>query len=263
MPNINLIDTHAHLDMEEFDHDREEVIARALATGVRNIITVGTDVNSSRKALTLAEKYPQTYAVVGAHPHEADRITWQDISHLREIARHPRVVAIGETGLDFYRNYARAEAQKRIFTWQLDIAADLRLPVIIHTRQAIPQTVEILKDWVKQRHTPAYQPQGVIHCFTGDIQTAKQFLDLDFYISFAGFVTYPNSKSLAVVKTVPRDKILLETDCPFLTPQKFRGKRNEPSYVALTAETIATALDMPLEALGEQTTGNARTLFKF
>jgi TatD DNase family protein len=262
MSSIHLIDTHAHLDMKDFDRDRDEVIARALAAGITKIITVGTGIESCRKSIALAEKYPHLYASLGLHPHEADKITFADVQRLRELAKHPKVVAIGEAGLDFYRNYSPREAQFQVFRWQLDLAADLNLPVVIHARNAAKDTVEILSDWVKRCHTPSYQPRGVIHCHTGDLQTAKRYLQLGFYISFAGFVTYPNSQSPQVARGVPIDKILVETDCPFLTPQKHRGTRNEPAYVAITAETLAHAVGIPLEAFARHTTENALRIFK-
>jgi len=260
--SIRLIDSHAHLDMQEFDRDRDEVIARALAAGVEKIVTVGTDIDSCRKSIALAEKYPQIYAALGLHPHEADKITFADIQRLRELAKHPKVVAVGETGLDFYRNYSPREAQLQVFRWQIDLAADVNLPVVIHARNAAKDTIEILTDWVKRRHTPIYRPRGVIHCHTGDLQTAKQYLGLGFYISFAGFVTYPNSKSPQVAKGVPVDRILVETDCPFLTPQRHRGTRNEPAYVAITAEALAGVAGMPVEDFARKTTENAKQIFR-
>jgi TatD DNase family protein len=258
--SIQLVDTHSHLDMKDFDPDREQVIARALAAGVTTIITVGTDIDSDRQALALADKHPQVYAAVGLHPHEADRVTEADILQLAELAKHPKVVAIGETGLDFYRNYSTREAQFKIFREQLELAARVRQPIIIHSRQAEPDTVAVLSEWVK-RHS--LKLPGVIHCFSGSAETAEKYLKLGFFISFAGFVTYPNSRAPQIVKTIPIDRIVVETDCPFLTPQFHRGKRNEPAYVRLTAETLATALEVTPEEFSRQTTENAKRLFKF
>jgi TatD DNase family protein len=258
---ISLIDTHAHLDMKEFDNDRDEVIARALAAGVTKIITVGTDISSSRKVIQLAEKYPQIYAGVGIHPHDAGRVAQSYIPQLKELAKHPKVVAIGETGLDFYRNYSPKEAQFAVLREQLELASELNLPIIIHTRRAAHETIEIIGEWIK-RHPIVAGPRGVIHCFSEDAPTAKIFLEFGFYISFTGAVTYPQSKVAIVAKTVPIDKIMVETDCPFLTPQKYRGKRNEPSYVVLTAERLADALGISLEKFAAQTSENALKLFK-
>jgi TatD DNase family protein len=257
---INLIDTHAHLDMTEFDNDRDVVIARAVESGVERIITVGTDVSSSRRAVALAEKYPQIFAAVGVHPHDADRVEPSYISELRQLAKHPKVVAIGEIGLDFYRNYSSREAQLRTLRAQLELSAELKLPVIIHTRRAARETIQVIEEWIwGQAVLP--ERRGVIHCFSEDAVTAKKFLDLGFYLSFPGFVTYPQNKAALVARSIPIEKILVETDCPFLPPQKYRGKRNEPSYVVLTAEKLAAALGLPIDKFAAQTTENALRLF--
>jgi TatD DNase family protein len=259
---VSLIDSHAHLDMDEFAPDRDEVIARAGLAGVSKIVTIGIDVESSRKAVAMAEQYPQIYAAVGIHPHEADKATQADISRLRELAGHAKVVAIGEIGLDFYRKYAEKDAQVRLFGRQLDLAADCDLPVIIHARQAASDTIGILTEWVKRQHALSYRPRGVIHCFSEDAAVAKQYLNLGFYISFAGYVSYPNSKATQIAKSVPPDRIMVETDCPFLPPQKYRGQRNESAYVAMTAEILATALGMTPEEFGQRTTENTTRIFR-
>lgn len=259
---IQLVDTHAHLDAQEFDRDRDEVIVRALSAGVTKIITVGTDIASSQQAVTLTEKYPQIYAAVGVHPHDADRTENSFLTRLAELTKHPKVVAIGETGLDFYRNYSSKEAQYNVLRGQLELAAELNLPIIIHARQAVREMIETLSDWVKRHKDTSGRPRGVIHCFSENEQTARKYLEMGFYISFTGSVSYPQSHALAVAKSIPINRMMVETDCPFQTPQKYRGKRNEPSYVALTAETLALALGMPLEKFAEQTTENAKQLFK-
>lgn len=259
----HLIDTHAHLDMKEFDADRVEVISRALAAGVGRIVTVGTDIDSSRKAIALAEKYPQIYAAIGIHPHDADRAGDAYIARLEELAKHPRVVAIGETGLDFYRNYSTREAQFKVLREQLKLAVRVNLPVIIHARQATAEMIRVLTEWTKRHRDREARPRGVIHCFNGDVNAAWKYVELGFYISFAGPVSYPNSHAPQVAKTVPPDRVLVETDCPFLTHQKYRGTRNEPAYVRLTAETLAEALGIPFEEFARQTTENAVRLFKF
>jgi TatD DNase family protein len=258
---INLIDTHAHLDVKEFDNERDEVIARAVIAGVTKIITVGTDVSSSRKAIELAEKYAQVYAAVGIHPHYAGRIENSYITQLKELTKRPKVVAIGETGLDFYRSYSPREAQFAVLRAQMELASELNLPIVIHTRQAVKETIELVDEWVKRYPIAPGKPRGVIHCFSEDTGTARKFLGLGFYISFAGYVTYPKSLAPDVAKSIPIDKIMVETDCPFLPPQKYRGKRNEPSYVLLTAEKLADALEMPLEQFAAQTTENAQRFF--
>jgi TatD DNase family protein len=259
---VSLIDSHAHMDMDEFAPDRDAVITRAGQAGVAKIVTVGIDIESSRKAIALAEKYPQIYAAIGIHPHEADKVTFADISRLRELAKHEKVVAIGETGLDFYRKYSEKDAQVRLLSWQLGLAADCNLPVIIHARQAANDAIVILTEWVKQRRTASYRPRGVIHCFSEDATVAKQYLNLGFYISFAGYVSYPKSRAAQIVKSIPIDKIMVETDSPFLPPQKSRGQRNEPAYVAITAEILATSLGMTPEEFGRRTTENSTLLFK-
>lgn len=249
--------------MKEFDADRDEVIARAVAAGVGRIVTVGTDVDASLKAIALAEKYPQVYAAVGIHPHEADRATDADIVRLEELAKQPRVVAIGETGLDFYRDYSSRERQYRVLRAQLELAARLGLPVIIHARQAEAEIMAVLAEWAHRHSYSDDKPRGVIHCFSGSVNAAKKYIELGFYISFPGTVSYPNSRTPQVVKSLPRNRILVETDCPFLTHQKHRGTRNEPAYVRLTAETLAEALGTTLEEFAAQTTENAMRLFKF
>lgn len=169
---INLVDTHAHLDMTEFDNDRDEVVSRAIAAGLTTIITVGTDISSSLRATKLAEKYPQVYTAIGVHPHDAGRITGSYLNQLKGLSKRPKVVAIGETGLDFYRNYSPREAQFAVLRAQLELAIELSLPIIIHTRRAVNETIEVLSDWVKRHPDASNKPRGVIHCFSEDVQTA-------------------------------------------------------------------------------------------
>lgn len=247
--------------MTEFQADRDEVITRAAAAGVTRIITVGTDIASSRLAVALAEKYPQVYAAVGVHPHDATAFNTPDIQSLRELAAHPRVVALGEMGLDFYRNRSPQDVQYTVLRAQLDLAGEMTLPVIIHSRQATEETLAELTAWSRRGHTPSYRPHGVIHCYSDGAQAARQYIALGFYLSFPGFVSYPRSRAPEVARTVPLDRILVETDCPFLPPQAYRGRRNEPAYVALTAGVLAGALGMTLEAFARQTTENAERLF--
>jgi len=225
-------------------------------------VTVGTDIESDKKAIALAEKYPQIYAAVGIHPNESSETNEADFSQLLEMARHSKVVAIGETGLDFYRDTAPREAQIIKFRRHLEIARQTRLPVVIHTRQSTSETYEILKSWVKQEGVSAASP-GVIHCFSGDWQAARQFLNLGFYLAFGGYIGYPRSRSPEVIKQVPLDRLLVETDSPFLPPQPYRGQRNEPSYITYTVSVIAQALGKPPEETAEITKRNAETLFKF
>jgi TatD DNase family protein len=259
---LHLVDTHAHLDMDDFDSDRDDVLSRAQAAGVEKIVTVGIDVASSRKAIGLAEKYSWIYPAVGVHPHDAKKVEWPDISRLRELAAHPRVVAIGEIGLDFYRNISPREKQLQVVNWQLDLAADLNLPVIIHARQAARETIGVLSEWVKRKSSSNYTPRGVIHCFSEDENVARQYLKLGFLISFAGYVSYPSSKAALIARSIPLESIMVETDSPFLPPQEYRGKRCEPAYVAITAGVLANAFGMELEEFGRKTSENAARLFK-
>jgi len=253
---MNITDTHCHLDEDRFETDREQVISRATAAAVTRLVSVGTDIASDTKTIALAEKYPQIYAVIGIHPHESGKVNEADYSRLVELARHRKVVGIGETGLDFFRNNAAREAQISNFRRHLEIAAELKLPVVIHTRQATADTLAILKPWV---HADV---PGVIHCFSGDWPAAKQFLNLGFYLSFAGYIGYPRSHSPEVIKQTPLEKLLVETDAPFLPPQPYRGQRNEPAYIVETVKVMANVLGKTPEEMAEIATNNARALFK-
>jgi TatD DNase family protein len=262
MQDLSIFDNHAHLDMKEFDEDREEVIARALKASVTTIITVGIDVESSKKAIGLAEKYPQIMAAVGIHPNDSSSIKKEDIVKLAEIAKHSKVVAIGEIGLDFYREHSPHDKQIEVLNWQLDLANELNLPVIIHCRQAEKDMLKLLRDWTLNNKRQPEQSRGVIHCFSGDANAARQYLDMGFYISLGGYIGYPASRnSQSVIKGIPLDRLLLETDCPFLPPQAYRGKRNEPAYVAITAGVLANIRQVPLETVARETTQNALRLF--
>jgi TatD DNase family protein len=257
---LSIVDTHAHLDMKDFDADREAVLTRAIASGVKTILTVGTDVKSSETAIILAEKHSQIYTAVGIHPHDTNDVQKTDIARISELAKHQKVVALGEMGLDFYRNYAPRDKQFQALSWQLQLASELCLPVVIHARQSAKEMIEILGEWIKKPHA---EPPGVIHCFSDNIATSIKYLEMGFYLAFGGFITYPNSQSPEVIKTVPQNRLLVETDCPFLPPQKYRGKRNEPSYTVMTVETMAGILGISAETVARRTTENARRLFKF
>lgn len=257
----NIIDTHAHLNMD-FDNDQAEAISRAADAGVTNIITVGTDLESSRKAVELSERYAGVYAAVGIHPHDVSAITMADMDTLGQIAMNPRVVAIGETGLDFYRDTSPKDKQIMALLWQLDLAEETGLPVIIHCRQATEEMVALLCSRLSTPTSTRQQYRGVIHCFNGDINTAKEYLDMGFYISLGGYIGYPKSKGLhEVIRSIPQDRLLVETDCPFLPPQKYRGKRNEPSYLTFTVKALAEIMSAPYEDIAAATTQNAGRLF--
>jgi len=256
-----LIDTHTHLDDTRYDGDREAMIERAREAGVDTFITIGCDLATSRAAVELADRYPFVYASIGVHPHEVRHIgdNWYD--EFRRLARHPKVVAYGEIGLDYHYNHSPPKLQRERFREQILLAREFKLPVIIHTREAQEDTIAILKE------ENAGETGGVFHCFTGDARLAQDGLDLGFYLSFSGVVTFQNATMLReIVKTVPMDRILIETDCPYLTPAPHRGKRNEPAYVRLVAETIAsiksTASPVSVDEVGLFTSANAQRLFK-
>ncbi|WP_447973243.1 TatD family hydrolase [Nitrospira sp. Kam-Ns4a] len=256
-----LIDTHTHLDDARYDEDREAVLARAREAGITALVTIGCDLASSRAAVALADRYPQVYATVGVHPHEVRQIgdDWYD--QLRRLAAHPKVVAYGEIGLDYHYNYSPPRLQRDRFREQVCLAKDLGLPIVVHTRAAQDDTIAIL------REEKADRVGGVFHCFSGDAALARQALDLGFYLSFSGVVTFRNAEPLReIAKTVPLDRMLVETDCPYLTPVPHRGKRNEPAYVRLVAERIADltrpAGPSPLEEIGRITSENAQRLFQ-
>ena len=257
-----LIDSHAHIDLAEFNKDRDQVLERARQQGVRAVINVGLDAESSRKSLAMAKKYDDIFVAVGFHPHEAAKMKEGDLESLAELTQGSRVVAIGEIGLDFYRNFSPRQSQLEAFQKQLDLAVELGLPVVVHCRQAHKEVYDILKAWVKA--TPGdNNRRGVIHCFSGDIGMARRYIELGFYISLAGSVTYPSAGELVeVAREVPLDRLLLETDCPFLAPQAYRGKRNEPAYMVSTAEKVAEVRQAPMEVVAEAAVRNTIDLFR-
>jgi len=250
-----LVDSHAHVDDERFDADRDAVLERATVAGIELIINIGADMASSDRSIALAEKYSQIYAAVGMHPHDAKDMQEQDYNQLLRWASHPKVVAIGEIGLDYHYDLSPRPVQKEVFLRQLDIARQTGKPFIIHEREAHADTFEIVR-------TAAKGLEGVFHCFSGSVETAREYLKLGFYISVAGPVTFPKSaKTKEVARYVPLDRLLVETDSPYLTPQAFRGRRNEPAHVRLVAEEIAALRNLSLAELALATTQNARRLF--
>ena len=262
---LTLIDTHAHLDFPQFDADRGAVIERAKAAGVAAILNVGTDLASSRRAVALAAQHPSIYAAVGMHPHNAKKMDGAALAELRELARHPKVVAVGEIGLDFYRDLSPRDVQRRAFRAQLAWAAKLGKPVVIHDRDAHDEILDILSDWAAGlAHSPLAGRLGVLHTFSGDLPMAEHAMGLGFYISISGPVTYRNARRLLdIVPALPLDRLLVETDCPYLSPHPHRGKRNEPAYVRLVAERIAALRGLTTAELAEATTANAQNLFRF
>ncbi len=260
---MRAFDSHAHLDLEQFDPDREDVIERARTAGVTGINVVGIDLEGSRRVVALAEGHAGLVASVGIHPQEAHRAQAADFVALEDLARHPRVAAIGETGLDFHHGDAPREAQVQGFRRQIEMASRLDLPVIIHSRQAAEETRQILIDWSARQALSAGRPRGVIHCFSGDLETAFSYLSLGFFISVGAYIGYPSSSQFRMVlKDIPLEKLLVETDCPFLPPQKMRGKRNEPAYIPMTLTVLAEVKLLPVEKVAEATTANAERLFR-
>ncbi|NKB82329.1 MAG: YchF/TatD family DNA exonuclease [Nitrospirales bacterium] len=254
-----LIDSHVHLDDPRYDSDRDAVFQRAHEAGIEAFITIGCDLSSSRAAVALAEQHPQVYATVGVHPHEVKHIesAWYD--ELKALAQHPKVVAYGEIGLDYHYDHSPRDIQRTRFREQIQIARDLHLPLVIHTREAQEDTITIL------REEETSQMEGVFHCFSGDAWLAKDALALGFFLSFSGVITFRNATMLReIIPTVPLDRMLIETDCPYLTPVPFRGKRNEPAFVAQVAETISTILGdaRTFEDVARATTANTKRLFK-
>lgn len=257
-----IIETHAHLDMEHFDHDRAEVLVRAMDAGVFRIITVGIDLESSRKAVNMAQTHPEVFATIGFHPHEANKVTEADIARLSELANRPKVVAIGEIGLDYYRNRSSRQAQLKALQWQLKLAEKLDLPVIIHCRQADKDMLAILEEWRSSRKDSDH-PIGVIHCFNGDRETANRYLAIGFYISLGAYIGYPSSVRLHdPIRSLPQHRLVLETDSPFLPPQSYRGRRNEPSYLPLVLESLSDIMKVDQDTIAINTTRNACNLFR-
>lgn len=258
-----IIDTHAHLDGQEFESDRDAVIRRAAEQGVGAIISAGVDIESSRASVQLSEQYDWVYAAVGVHPHEAARLTPDLLDEIESMASHPRVVAIGEIGLDFYRNLSPREAQVTALVAQLELASRVGLPVIMHSRQAAAESLEMLRKWVLSRRAEASQPLGVMHCFSGDERDASALMDIGFLVSFAGPITFPRSeKTRRVASRLPLDQLLVETDCPYLTPSAHYGQRNEPSFVWDVARGLAEAQGKTLDEVASATTENAGRLFR-
>ncbi|WP_062240365.1 TatD family hydrolase [Fictibacillus sp. FJAT-27399] len=251
-----MFDTHAHLNAIQFEEDLEEVIQRALDEGISHIVVVGFDRPTIKGAIKLADTYDFIYAAVGWHPVDAVDMTPEDLQWIEELAAHPKVVALGEMGLDYHWDKSPEDVQKDVFRQQIQLAKKVKLPIIIHNRDATQDVVDILKS------EGAEEVGGIMHCYSGSLEVAKQCLDMNFYISFGGPVTFKNAKKpKEVAKEIPIDRLLIETDCPYLSPHPLRGKRNEPSYVKYVAEAIAELREIPLEDLVKKTSDNARQLF--
>ena len=253
--NSKIIDTHAHLDFPDYKDDIDEVIERAGEVGVEYMINVGTTVASSNKSIELAKQYEQIYASIGIHPNEASKVSGEEWSRLEALAGGDKVVAIGETGLDYYRDRSKREDQKRLFHQHIELAQRHNLPVIIHNREASSDCLDIV-------HEYSGKIKGVVHCFAGTVEDAEEFLKLGFHVSFAGPITFPKADNLReALKAVPVERLLLETDCPFLAPQPKRGKRNEPSYLQYTIPVLAELYKLSVEDIQRITTLSAKKLF--
>jgi len=253
-----LVDSHAHLDGSQFASDRDQTIQRAHDNGISHILTIGCDMESSAASLALATKHPNIYAAVGVHPHDATEINEATLKQLEELLGRPKVVALGEIGLDFFRDRSPRDVQRNAFRQQVRLARKVGKPIIVHDRDAHDEVLQILQE------ENAAEVGGVLHCFSGDVSMAKKCLEMGFYLSFSGTITYPkNEAARDVVRAVPIDKMLVETDCPYLSPQKFRGKRNEPAYVRYTAEKVAEIKGLSMEDVARVTSRNCFDLFGF
>lgn len=249
-------DTHTHVNIDEFDEDRHEVIARARETGVQEMVVVGFDRATIDGAMALAQTYDFIYAAVGWHPVDAIDATEEDFARIEQLVSHPKVVALGEMGLDYHWDKSPQDVQKDVFKRQIAIAKRVQMPIIIHNREATDDVIALLQS------ENADEVGGIMHSFSAGYEEAQQCMQMNFYISFSGPVTFKNAKlPKEVAPQIPLDRLLVETDCPFLSPHPYRGKRNEPARVELIAEQIAQLRDMSLQDLAEATSDNARRLF--
>jgi TatD DNase family protein len=251
-----LFDSHAHYDDEKFQDDREEVLAKAHEEGISYILNAASDIDTSLTSMAMAQKFDFIYAAVGVHPHSANTMDESTIARITEMVKSPKVVAIGEIGLDYYYDYSPKDMQKYWFKRQLELAGEISMPVIVHDRDAHEDIIKILKE------SEISQIGGVMHCFSGGREMAKILLDMGFYLSFGGPVTFKNArKAIEVLQYVPMDRMLIETDSPYLSPEPLRGKRNDSRNVRLVAEKIAEIKGLDLEFVASETLNNARRLF--
>lgn len=251
-----IFDTHAHYDDEAFDEDREELLTHMREREIEYIVNVGASIASTAKTLELTEQYPFVYGAAGVHPSETAELTSKDMEWIREIAGREKIAAIGEIGLDYYWPEPDREIQKKWFKEQLKLAEETELPVIIHSRDAAADTLEILKEW------DAHKTKGVIHCFSYTWEIAREYLDMDYYFGIGGVLTFKNAKKLKeAVMHIPMEKILLETDCPYLAPEPYRGKRNKSEYIFYVAEQLAELKNLSREEVLEITGSNARRFY--
>jgi TatD DNase family protein len=259
-----LIDSHCHLDFPEFDEDREEVLARATANGVRYIVNPGIDLATSQRAVMLASRYAEVYAMVGIHPYHAATVDEATLTELRGLAKQPKVVAIGEIGLDYYRGSAPPAVQIEALWRQLMLAAELGKPVAIHQREAGADLRRVLSKWVAELQPDPYceRMRGVLHAFSGDLELAEEGHWWRFFLGLGGSLTFPNASSVQrVAKELPLTQVVVETDAPYLSPYPYRGQRNEPGRVVFVAEALARLHNVPMAEVARQTTQNANHLF--
>src|SRR5215472_3280873 len=243
---MQLVDTHCHLDSDQFDSDREAVIKRALAAGVEWMMAIGTGEGPPdlEAAIRLADRYPFIFATIGVHPHDASKAADETLDRLRELAHHPKVLAIGEIGLDYHYNFSPRGVQGEIFERQLALAREAGKPIVIHTREAWADTLDLIRSH--------WRGEGIMHCFTGDEVQAREALDLGFYLGFGGVLTFPKAESTRqAARIAPADRILIETDCPYLAPVPHRGKRNEPAFIRETVKRLAEIRGVPPERIAE------------
>jgi len=257
---VSLIDSHCHLDSQEFDADREEVIDRALAAGVEHMMAIGTGNGPPdlEAGIRIADKYPCFYATVGIHPHDAAKASPADLRRVSDLLAHPKVLAVGEIGLDYHYDFSPRETQKSVFIEQMAIAAQARKPIVIHTREAWDDTMALI-----EQHWGPHGIGGIMHCFSGGPADAQRALDLGFYLSFGGIVTFPKATDVqAAAKAAPRDRILIETDAPYLAPVPKRGKRNEPALIVHTGRKLAELRGESFEDICTIATSNFRELMR-
>ena len=263
---MDLIDSHAHLFYEDYANDLLEVLTRAHEQGVDRIVVPGTRADTSQRAIELAAQFPGIFAAIGIHPHEASKVDKQEIEVVRRLAEREGVVAVGEIGLDYFYDFAPKDAQVEIFQRQLDWASESNLPVIVHTRDSMDDSIRMVEHHARSHsswgeHHGGHH-RGVFHCFTGSAEQAQRLFDCGFYVSFPGIVTFKKHASPGIVRALGLDRVLIETDSPYLTPVPYRGKRNEPAHVALIANAIAGLLGVPAAQVAETTTRNAELLFR-
>ncbi len=261
-----LIDTHCHLNFSSFKDDLEDVLKRARAVGVARIVVPAIDLPSSREVIELSQQFPEVYAAIGIHPNDAGEFTLRDVDELKEMAREPKVVAVGEIGLDTYHDDVNMDQQSFAFEAQLDLASELNLPVLVHNRDADEQVGSILQKWIgrKNQEINTLPANGIMHAFSSSEKFARFVIDLGFYIGAAGPITYKNAtEKKEVFRNINKDKVVLETDSPFLTPLPYRGKRNEPSYTSFIAEELSRLWDIPMNEVQQITSINAARIFQW